>query len=96
MQKWKKEFVEHCTAKEKPMPRSIIHKIISFAEIMKKGDMKYVWHTVYFLKRFSENKNDVVKAFCEKLKMEVLKSNRNYELMAIAARWAELELRVKN
>lgn len=95
--KWKSEFIEHCTTKEKPMPRSILHKIMSFTEIMKKGDMKYVWHTVYFLKRFSENnKSEAVKTFCEKLKMEVLKSNRNYDLMAIAARWAELELRIKN
>lgn len=91
--KWKTEFYKHCKAEIKPMPRSILHKIMSLAKIMKKGDMKYVWHTVYFLKRFSENKNDKVKAFCEKLKTEVLKSKRNYELMAIAARWAELELR---
>jgi len=56
--------------------------------------MKYVWHTVYFLKRFSE-KNSELKDFCESLKSELidLKKPRNYELMAIAARWAELELK---
>ena len=94
--KWQKEFVSLCSVKEKPMPHSILHKIMFFAEIMKKGDMKYVWHTVYFLKRFSENKSDTIKTFCEELKKEILGSNRNYELMAIAARWAELKLRLRN
>jgi CRISPR/Cas system-associated protein Cas10 (large subunit of type III CRISPR-Cas system) len=95
IKKWKDEFVRLCAAKEKPMPRSILHKVMRFAELLKAGDMKYAWHTIYFLKRFSENKSDAVKSFCDKLQKEVLSSKRNYELMAIAARWAELELRDK-
>jgi CRISPR/Cas system-associated protein Cas10 (large subunit of type III CRISPR-Cas system) len=91
--KWKKQFFDLCNAKEKPMPRSILHKMMQLAEIMKGGNMKYVWHTAYFLRRFSENKSDTIKIFCEKLKMEVINNKRNYELMAIAARWAELELK---
>ena len=87
---WKKELKEKC---DSGMPRSILHKIISFAELKRKGEMKYVWHTVYFIKRFSENKKDEIKRFCEELKKEVLTNSRNYELMAIAARWAELELK---
>jgi CRISPR-associated protein Csm1 len=93
---WKDEFVRLCAAKEKPMPRSILHKVMRFAELLKAGDMKYAWHTVYFLKRFSDGKSETVKSFCDKLQNEVLSSKRNYELMAIAARWAELELRDKN
>jgi CRISPR/Cas system-associated protein Cas10 (large subunit of type III CRISPR-Cas system) len=88
---WKEKFVLKC--KNDNMPRSILHKIMRFAELKRAGDMKYVWHTVYFLKRFTEGKNNAIKAFCEELQTEVLTSPRKYELMAVAARWAELELK---
>jgi len=94
--KWKDEFVKKCTAKVKPMPHSILHKIMLFAHLKSNGDMKYVWHTVYYLKRFSENKSDEVKAFCDILKTELLAKPRHYELIELAARWAELELRSYN
>ena len=87
---WKKQLKQNC---DRGMPRSILHKVMSFAQLKSKGEMKYVWHTVYFLKRFSENKKDEIKMFCEELKKELLTNSRNYELMAIAARWAELEFK---
>ena len=45
---------------------------------------------------FSENKSDEVKAFCDILKTELLAKPRHYELIELAARWAELELRSYN
>jgi CRISPR-associated protein Csm1 len=95
VENWKNEFLGHCTNPQKPMPRSILHKIMTFAELKRRGEMKYAWHTVYFLKRFAENKNKEIKELCEELKTELLFKNkpRNYELIAIAARWAELELK---
>ena len=91
--RWKDELRKKC---KNGMPRSILHKLMLFAQLKHKGEMKYAWHTVYFLKRFSEN-NQNLKEFCEILKSELLDLNkpRNYELMAIAARWAELELKLK-
>jgi CRISPR-associated protein Csm1 len=91
--KWKNDFVKHCTASNNPMPRSILHKMMTYAELKHKGEMKYAWHTVYFLKRFSENKSNEVKTFCRDLQNEMLGDARHYELMGIAARWAELQLK---
>ena len=87
---WKNKLKGKC---DHGMPRSILHKIMTFAELKRKGEMKYVWHTVYFLKRFAEKKKDEIKLFCEELKKEILTNSRNYDLLAIAARWAELELK---
>lgn len=90
VKQFKNEFVFLC--KEKDMPRSILHRLIILCNNMRDGDMSYIWHTAYFLKRFSDGKNVVIKDFCNKLKV-LLCNTRNYELIAIAARWAELELR---
>ena len=90
----KSEFVE-LVAKEK-MPRSILHRLMILYQKKCEGDMSYMWHTEYFLKRFSsDGKTPAVKAFCSKLKTELC-DGRRYELNAVAARWAELELRFNN
>jgi hypothetical protein len=69
---------------------------MTFADMKNRGEIKYVWHTVYYLKRFSDRGNkDVIKPFCEKLKTTILNTPHNYDLIAVAARWAELELRDK-
>jgi hypothetical protein len=90
--KWKNDFMKRCTDSSEPMPRSILRKIMIFAELKRKGEMKYAWHTVYFLRRFV-NDNEHLKVFCDELQDEVLSNARNYELMVIAARWAELQLK---
>lgn len=92
VEEWKNKFVE--MNRKENMPRSILHKIMAFAELKNKGEMKYAWHTVYWLKRFVDN-NKELKPFCDNLQKEVLELNnpRNYDLMAVAARWAELILK---
>lgn len=85
----KDEFVDLINA---GMPRSILHRLMVLCQHLKKGDMSYMWHTAYFLKRFSERQNDTVKDFCDRLKNELCDARR-YELTAVAARWAELELK---
>ncbi len=89
----KSEFVE-LVANEN-MPRSILHRLMILYQKKCEGHMSYIWHTEYFLKRFSAGKTDAVKAFCSKLKTELC-DGRRYELNAVAARWAELELRFNN
>jgi hypothetical protein len=65
-------------------------------EIRKRGEMRYLWNTAYFLKRFCEGKSDDIKSFCKDLKDKQLITARNYELVALACRWAELELKCNN
>lgn len=93
VESYKKRFVDLCDMEA--MPVSILHKLMDFYDKMKRGEYSYIWHTAYFLKRFSENKNNPVKIFCDEL-MCILCDKRSYELIAIAARWAELELRNNN
>lgn len=93
---YKKRFVELCSPPYN-MPRSILHRIMELNEIRKQDDQRYLWNTAYFLKRFAEGKNNAIKDFClgekdEGLQKKLL-NNRNYELIALACRWAELELR---
>lgn len=92
VEKYKKKFVELCDPKGENMPRSILHKIMIFADMKKRNEISYIWNTVYFLKRFTSGKSDEIKSFCEELKIELL-IPRKYELMAVAARWAEFELK---
>lgn len=83
------------------MSHSVLHRIMTLNE--RRQDLRldevasYVWHTVYFLTRLAEryNENSEIKCFCKDLKKDLLKSSRNYTLIALAARWAELELREK-
>ena len=61
----------------------------------RKPDMRYLWHTAYYLTRFmgKEKDNKVVFNFCKDLRDKQLVKPDNYKLMSLAARWAELELR---
>lgn len=73
------------------MPRAILHKLMLLANNMRSGEMSYMWHTAYFIKRFSENKKEEIKDFLSDTLKNELINKRNYELIAIAARWAELQ-----
>lgn len=95
------------------LSRGILHKIMTYASIVKenkliekensrgdmkrKPDLKYMWHTAYYLTRYMEaNKSKTaVVDFCKDLRNKQLLKPDNFRLMALAARWAELELRTK-
>lgn len=93
VKKLKTEFIE--LIENEGMPRSILHRLMILCGKMRNGDMSYMWHTAYFLKRFSDGKTGRVKDFCNRMKTELC-DRRKYMLTAVAARWAELELRFKN
>ena len=78
-------LIEQCE-----MPKSILHRLIHLYFRMKENDMSYLWHTVYFLKRFSEGKSEKVIELCRDIKVKLC-NNRAYELIAVSSRWAELE-----
>lgn len=83
------------------MSKGILHRMMLFAAIQAenkrdkdkpdfKPDLSYYWNSAYYLKRYMENKDAEVVDFCKTLQVEVLDS-RKLELIALAARWAELE-----
>lgn len=94
VKKQKEEFYTLC--KDKGMPRSILHKIMQFNEMRLRGEMSYLWNSAYYLKRFSD-RNDKIEGVgeqCNKLKKTITEgSQKDLQQLALAARWAELELR---
>lgn len=98
VQQCKNEMVTLCSIETNPMPKSILHKLMAFAELKSRGEYRYIWNTAYYLARFCKGKSSEVKSFCNRLKSELLESpngSRNYELMALAARWAEMIMKEK-
>ena len=73
-----------------------------------KPDYSFLWHTAYYLKRYVEKYNpkkdpesqEIVDFVLNELQQNLFNSSRNafryYELAALAARWAEMELKDKN
>ena len=92
------------------LSRGILHKLMLYASIAEQNkirrregkaeDFSYVWHISYYLTRYMKRyeQNTAVKDFCRSLRDKELdyKNVRNLELIALAARWAELELRLKD
>ena len=86
------------------MSKSILHQIMLYSSIadknktLKKGVPKnysYIWHLSYYLTRYAkryESSTEICK-FCYSLRDNELKDERKLELIALAARWAELILK---
>ena len=98
---WKERMRDLCT--EAGMPRSILHKIMAFDSMRKRGDQAYLWNAAYYLSRFkSDKKNEAIGKFCDDVKHEFFNPSDhegcNVALLALAARWAELSMRtnIKN
>ena len=91
------------------LSKSILHKLMLYASIAKHNevrrnerkteDFSYVWHISYYLTRYMERykSNNEVYSFCRTLRDKELtfKNGRNLQLIALAARWAELLLKDK-
>ncbi len=83
--------------------RAILHKMMLFSEISDKNerhpdakDFGYIWQSAYYLKRYKSRYNfEEVKRLCDNLSNQML-DNRELQLIAVAARWAELTLRTTN
>lgn len=92
------------------LSKGILHKLMLYASIAEQNtvrkrdgkpeDFSYIWHISYYLTRYINRykSNDVVCAFCRQLRDKELdyKNNRSLELIALAARWAELILKDYN
>jgi len=88
------------------LSKSILHKLMLYASIAQANekrknegkplDFSYLWHASYYLTRYAKRyKNPVVSDFVKDLRDHeiTLNGGRNLQLIALAARWAELQLR---
>lgn len=101
----KEEFVD--MIKKFDLSKSILHKLMLYASIADKNkqrivdgkpqDFSYLWHASYYLTRYIKryDNNKKVVEFVKNLRDKeiTLNSGRNLQLIALAARWAELQLR---
>lgn len=88
------------------LSKGILHKLMLYSSIAdrnkilrkegKPEDFSYIWHISYYLTRFMKRyeNNQTVCDFCRSLRDREIDyhNGRNLELIALAARWAELEL----
>ena len=91
------------------LSKGILHKLMLYSSIAdrnkvlrkegKPEDFSYIWHISYYLTRYIKRyeNNQTVCDFCRSLRDREIdyRNGRNLELIALAARWAELELKDK-
>ena len=89
------------------LSKGILHKLMLYASIAnqnkvlaregKPEDFSYIWHVSYYLTRYVNRykSNDEVCAFCRHLRDKEIdyRNGRKLELIALAARWAEIILK---
>ena len=89
------------------LSKGILHKLMLYSsiadrnkELRKEGkteNYSYIWHISYYLTRYMKRyeSNKTVCDFCRSLRDREIdyRNGRNLELIALAARWAELELK---
>lgn len=81
--------------KDNGLSRGVLHKMKTYAELATGGEtISYIWHATYYLTRLIERCKPEAKGFVKEIRDQRLtKGLRQYQLTALAARWAELELR---
>ena len=100
---WDNEFDEVRTLKEEfchqikdnNLSQGILHQLMKYAAMATGGkSFSYLWHSAYYLTRLTDRCPPDAKTFVTELRNQRLtKGVRQYQLTALAARWAELELR---
>lgn len=102
---FKQQFVT--LIKEYDLSKGILHKLMLYSSIADRNKMlrkegkaenfSYIWHISYYLTRFMKRyeSNRVVCDFCRSLRDSEInyRDGRKLELIALAARWAELLLK---
>lgn len=102
---FKQQFVS--LIKDYGLSKGILHKLMLYSSIAdrnkvlrkegKQEDFSYVWHISYYLTRYMKRyeSNRAVCDFCRSLRDKEIdyRDSRKLELIALAARWAELILK---
>ncbi len=91
---------------EHDISKGILHKLMLYAAMSDENkrrkadkqseDYSYLWHASYYLTRYMKryDKDEEVQKFCQELRDKVVpKDESKLQLVALAARWAELLLR---
>ena len=104
VREYKDKFIEMI---HRGLSKGLLHQIIRYSSIVRQNrqiecgeyegrkDLSYLWHTSYYMTRYIDRcgSDDVIKSFCKDLRDRQLINARRYELLSVAARWAELLLR---
>lgn len=84
--------------KKEGLSTGLLHKFMAFNRMLETGNPAYAWNTIYYISRYQKDKekSTAVVEFCQRLKHDLFEagdSQRRFQLVALAARWAELRLR---
>lgn len=76
--------------------KGLLQQLMLYAQMAERGDLKYLWHATYYLTRMiKEKQNSPAKAYLQKLRdRQITRGVAHMRLIALAARWAEQELRI--
>ena len=76
--------------------KGLLQQLMIYAQMAERGDLKYLWHATYYLTRMiKEKQNSPAKEYLQNLRdKQITRGKAHMLLIAMAARWAEQELRI--
>lgn len=76
--------------------KGLLQQLMLYAQMAERGDLKYLWHATYYLTRMiKEKQNSPAKEYLQNLRdKQITRGVAHMRLIALAARWAEQELRI--
>lgn len=76
--------------------KGLLQQLMIYAQMAERGDLKYLWHATYYLSRMiKEKQNSPAKEYLQNLRdKQISRGKAHMLLIALAARWAEQELRI--
>jgi CRISPR-associated protein Csm1 len=101
---WDKEYDEVLQIKNEMLyqidtnavSKGLLQQLMLYAQMAARGDLKYLWHATYYLTRMiKEKQNSPAKEYLQNLRdKQITRGAAHMRLIALAARWAEQELRI--
>ena len=101
---WDKEYDEVLQMKNEMLyqidtngvSKGLLQQMMLYAHMAERGDLKYLWHATYYLTRMiKEKQNNPAKEYLQNLRdKQITRGVVHMRLIALAARWAEQELRI--
>ena len=101
---WDKEYDEVLQMKNEMLyqidtnavSKGLLQQLMLYAQMAERGDLKYLWHATYYLTRMiKEKQNSPAKEYLQNLRdKQITRGAAHMRLIALAARWAEQELRI--
>jgi CRISPR-associated protein Csm1 len=86
--------------------KALLHKIMLFKYRKDEKDISYLWNAAYYFKRYKDryDKNHIIKNLIEEITKKLFEGEKNnnlsgekyLDLLALAARWAEIDIKYTN